>query len=219
MNELLLAIYESERVGTINANTRERLVGVLQESTLSPLKDYINKIELIKKQKPSEYDGPESVKKFVDTFYNDIISCAAILEKEPEKVKRYDIILAVSMLGSLITGAILTGIASTGVGVFVAGIPGFILLTFGYIILPLVYLIRRHIRLTHDTKVSEELSKIKTSLKRINMSKLNDAYKKKISDIISAIDDTDPEPINGTKVHNIVTQANYGNYGMGFAGL
>ena len=122
------------------------------------------------------------------------------------------------MLGSLISGIALCGVAaSTGIGALT--IPGYILWTIGYIVIPLVHLITRHIRMTHDTKITEELSKIKTSLKRINMSKLNDAYKKKISDILSAIDDVDPEPINGTKVHNIVTQANYGNYGMGFAGL
>jgi hypothetical protein len=54
-------------------------------------------------------------------------------------------------------------------------------------------------RSTTDTKVLNDLIKIRSALKKINLKKLPKEYRKKIEDIITAIDDAEEEFVRRTK--------------------
>jgi len=157
----------------------------VQEGALSPLKDKVAKIKEIKDAKPDEYDGPEEVKAFVDKNFTDISKAAELLQKEPDEFskneKKYLATVAISMI-TFIAGMM------SGVGM-VVGLIGY----FTMFISSIVYMLVTNARAHDDTEAMKNLSKIKTSLKKVNKDKLPDEYKKKISKMIQDIDDAETD--------------------------
>ena len=188
MTDLEYMICIAESVGEIDLETRDKLLNVYTESFLStPVKGFLKKLKIIKDTKPKEYDGPEVVKKFVDKNYDDIIKVSNLLEKEPDKMRKDDIGFISSFCLTLVGGMVLMCTTAP-----TAGVVGMIMYI-GSLISSIVWSIIRYIRVSKDTKASDDLSKIRSSLKRINLSKLDKNTKNKISDIIEAIDDAETE--------------------------
>lgn len=164
-----------------------------EEGVLSnPLGKFVEKLKDIKKKKPSEYDGPAEIQKFVDENYKDIEDATALLEKEPEDLRanqlRYLAGLAIGYVG-WIGGAILgaaTGAAALGAGIMV--VSG-LFLFIGSIVTTII----TYIRTSNDRKAMDDLSKIRDSLAKLDRNKLPAPLKKKVSDIIAKIDDAEIE--------------------------
>ena len=150
----------------------------------SPLKKKLDKIEDIKNTKPSEYDGPEEVKKFVDKNFNDIKKCCEMLEKEPEKLSKDERNLAISTVVAIL-GFI--GTAATGI------VPLAIISYLWILVSSLVWAIIRNSRVTADTTAMKNLSKTKKALSKIDINKLDKDHAKKVKDLIQDIDDAETD--------------------------
>lgn len=140
-------------------------------------------LEKIKKAKPKEYDGPEETKAFVDKNYDDLIKCANILEKEPEKIRWQDIKAAIIFSCGIIGSIILVPVVP------IVGILGYII---SVLVIPTIWVIIKWLRNNADIENINNLTKIKESLNKLeSKKKLPEKYKNKISDLISAIDDAE----------------------------
>lgn len=185
MSFLELAICEAENNGEIDLYTRDNLLSVLTEGSMNPLKKFVERIRTIRETKPDEYDGPEEVKKYIDKNGEDLIAAAKLLEREPEKLRKTEISWLVGVVLSWI-GAFMGILLNSSLFVPILG-------TMLMIIISIIFMVITYVRTNADTKVSNDLSKIRASLKKIDSSKLPDNYKKKISKVITAIDDAETE--------------------------
>ncbi len=189
MNELALAIYEAEASYEIDSYTRNSLLQVTMENVISPLQKFVKRIREVKDTKPDEYDGPEEVKKYIDKNADDLINAAKLIEKEPEKLRRNEIIAAVGVVLGYLGTAASVAIADAMGAVFVVPI----VLAILTVVLTLTYCIITWVRTNDDVKVSNDLAKIRSAFIKLNKNKLPDSYKRKIDKVITAIDDAETE--------------------------
>ena len=160
-------------------------VTFLNEVSISPIKSFIKKLELIKKASPNEYDGPDDIKKFINQNYNDIIKASEILEEEPKKINKQALTYLASVAVTFIAGIIIPPLTPIKVGVLIR------LSSSGLIFISsIVYTIIASIRATHDQNALNELMKIRSALKKIDKNKLSESDSKKVSDMLRAIDNT-----------------------------
>ena len=141
---------------------------------ISPLRKYLSKLKHIKNQTPTEFDGPDEVKKFIDKNYDDIIKAAELIQEEPENISK-------AQLGFLAAFAI------SAIGMIcmpTSSVIGFMMPFLLIIIMGIISILRT----TEDEKALMYLTKINNSLKRINTSKLSDDVKRKISKITKEVD-------------------------------
>lgn len=157
----------------------------------NPLKKFKEKIKEIKDQKPKEYAGPSELKEFVDKHYNNIMKASDLLEKEPEDLRNNDLKFLAMFAGSFVGGAaiMITGLATLTPTAYIIG---FILYVLSFVE-AIIYAIIQSCRSNTDIKVSDDLVKIRSALKKVNTDKLDDKSKNKISDMIAAIDDAETE--------------------------
>ena len=196
-----MMIYEASLDGRISEDTRNEMLRVYTEGlSLNPLRKFKKRIAEIKKAKPSEYSDNIEVKKFIDKYYDDMIKVSNLLEKEPDKLRksdiRYMIVTVIEFIGAM--GIYIAGIASTGLAVFITGVVAMLLT----LIHKAIRTILMHVRRSDDIKVSDDLAKIRAALKKVNVKKLPKEYAKKISDMITAIDDAETEINSRVKVTN-----------------
>jgi len=165
----------------------------ISEGVTAKLKEMKQKLKEIRDKKPKEYDGPEEVKKFIDSHYDDIVKAASTLEKEPEKLRKDDVkgaaVSLLSFLGG--NGAALGGIylygsdkEKLGFSVMIGGL-------LSTLIIPLIWTIVRWSRNNSDIEGINYLSKIRDALKKVDTKKLPEKYRNKMSDMITAIDDAE----------------------------
>lgn len=198
ISELKLSIFEAALRNDIDQGSANQMVGIINESVFSnsPLKKKLDKLSEIKKAKPKDYDGPEEVKKFVDKYYDDIVACAELVEKEPDKLRKNEVHAGIATAAGLFT-SYLTALA---------GIKSFILFGagFGGMILSIIFAcitsIIAYCRQSNDIKASDELAKVREALKKADTSKLPKEYKNKIADIVTSIDDAETEISTRVKV-------------------
>ena len=191
MSFLELAICEAENSGDINLETRNELFEILTESSMNPLKKFVERIKGIKETKPTEYDGPEEIKKYIDKHGDDLIEAAKLLEKEPENIRRQQI--------GWLAGVILffiSSVVTASMSLFVVPIVLSILMT----VFSFIYMIITYMRVNEDESVSNDLAKIRTALKKIDKKKLPENYRKKLDKVIIAIDDAETEISSRVKV-------------------
>ena len=191
MSFLELAICEAENNGDINLETRNELFEILTESSMNPLKKFVERIKGIKEIKPTEYDGPEEIKKYIDKHGDDLIEAAKLLEKEPENIRRQQI--------GWLAGVILffiSSVVTASMSLFVVPIVLSILMT----VFSFIYMIITYMRVNEDESVSNDLDKIRTALKKIDKKKLPEKYRKKLDKVITAIDDAETEISSRVKV-------------------
>lgn len=161
---------------------------------------FIDKLKQIKNNKPDEYTSNEEVKEFVDKNYNDLVDISNILEKEPKELRKTEIktllggvttlIGQFTLLGGLEANSIIMTVFG-GVGVF---------LSVTFIIVSAVV---SYIRANKDIEAANDLNKIRSSLKKVqNNENLENEYKRKISKIISKIDDAETEYSDRVKVQD-----------------
>ena len=193
-------IFESlqERVnkGELTMEQAERLNDmayakyVTEASKSSPLKDMLPKLKKIKDAKPSEYDGQEEVKEFVDKYYDDITKSTDLLQEEPAKLskanKNYLLRFCLSLIG-YVGGLALTSILPAAGAAIIVGSTVFMVID------SIVSIIVQNARAEADTTAMKDLSKVKTALKKLDSKKLPDKYKKKVSKLIQEIDDAETE--------------------------
>ena len=196
-----MMIYEASLDGRISEETRDEMLRVYTEGlSLNPLRKFKKRIAEIKKAKPSEYSDNIEVKKFIDKYYDDMIKVSNLLEKEPDKLRksdiRYMIVTVIEFIGAM--GIYIAGIASTGLAVFITGVVAMLLT----LIHKAIRTILMHVRRSDDIKVSDDLAKIRAALKKVDAKKLPKEYAKKISDMITAIDDAETEINSRVKVTN-----------------
>lgn len=186
MTDLELAICESCTNGQIDEDTRDLMLSVYQESVFSPMKKWKDKLKYIKKAKPSEYDGPEEIKNFVDKSYDDIMNSSEILEKEPSKLRSNDVKAIIGVLAATLTAFAVSAInplaETVSLTLFLTGWVG----TFCHTIIT-------YIRSNDDIECANALDSVRTALKKIDKDKLSDTDKKKVSDLLTAIDDAQSE--------------------------
>ena len=189
MNELALAIYEAEASYEIDSYTRDSLLQATYENAINPLQKFVKRIRDVKDTKPDEYDGPEEVKKYIDKNADDLINAAKLIEKEPEKLRRNEIITAVGVVLGYLGTVASVAIADAMGAVFVVPI----VLAILTVVLTLTYCIITWVRTNDDVKVSNDLAKIRSAFIKLNKNKLPDSYKRKIDKVITAIDDAETE--------------------------
>ena len=164
----------------------ENIENYVMESTDS-INKILDKLKKIKKEKPDVYSDSKDVKKFIDDYYDELIKIADILEKEPEKLRKSEI----KTLGVTVVGLI--GVMILPMEAGFAGI-GISLVVWGITVLNLVISsIIQYMRISKDTSAINELSKIRSALKKVNHNKLPDEYRKKILKLINSIDDAETE--------------------------
>ena len=163
----------------------DELEGYFTESFFaSPVRKFLKELESIKNTKPADYDGPDDVKGFVEKNYDKIKKIANHLEEDPEKLRKDDI----GEMASLVLG-----ICGSYAIIFTCPVAGLVGMIVSYIA-AIVMIIVRYIRVNDDKKAFNQLVKIRSSLKKvINKKGLNETVKRKISDMITAIDDAEDE--------------------------
>ena len=154
---------------------------VFNEAYRSPLRKKLEQLKAIKDASPKEYDGPKEVKDYVDKHYDEIVKCANILEKEGKDLEKDSIrylCSACSMLIASMTGLLIPSIG----GIAVIGV----ILGFIWYIVETIAL---SVRMSKDEKAAQELQKIRIALRKVkDNKKIDDKSKKKIVDMIDAID-------------------------------
>ena len=177
--------------GEITYAEMVQMTDVLYESIFrNPIAKHMSMLEDIRKTKPSEYDGPKEVKKFVDKNYADIMKIAAILEKEPNEIRKNEITTScISLAGMIGTYASMFVIWDVGIkaGTVVMGVSVFA------IIVSLVSSMIEVVRVNKDIAAINNLTKVKKALNSASKKKLDESTKKKISELITAIDDAETE--------------------------
>ena len=167
---------------------------LITEGVLSnPIKKYLEHIKEIKKKKPSEYDGPEEVKKFVDANYDDIVKTTEILENEPDELRKNQLISAASTVIGLLGmyAGMGIGLASITTGALFFGL-SFALFLAGALVSPLI----TYARASSDRKAMDELSKVRDALTKVRNktgNKLPTPLRNKITDLVTKIDDAETE--------------------------
>ena len=116
----------------------------------NPIKKFKETIEKIRKAKPTEFDDDIKIKEFVDSNYGSIMDAAAILEKEPESIRKSEIstttVVGISML-TYVGSAVSLAFGST-VMLPVA----IISMIFSFVYSIITYIIQ-YMRISNDTKV------------------------------------------------------------------
>lgn len=198
-----MMIYEASLNGSISEETRDKMLRVYTEGlSLNPIRKFKERIAEIKKAKPSEYSDNTEVKKFVDKHYDDIIKISNLLEKEPDKLRKSEIRYMVTFVIEYIAavGVYIAGNVAFATSLSLAGpIAGLVALLLT-LIHNMIRSILVHARTTDDIKVSDDLAKIRAALKKVDVKKLPKEYAKKISDMLTAIDDAETEISSRVKV-------------------
>ena len=162
----------------------------------NPVRKFVDTIEKIRKEKPASFDSDDTVKEFVDKHYGDIMNAAAIIEKEPEHLRSIDVRDAIGM-ALLLIGWCGTLIAPfTGVGGLILTIVAGILTFVTSIIVSVI----SYMRYNDDTKVSNDLVKIRSALKKLDTKKFSESHRAKIEKMIVAIDDAETEISTRVKI-------------------
>ena len=172
----------------------------------NPIRKFLDKATEIKNAKPNEFDGPIQIKKFIDKYYNDIITMSNMLEKEPHEIRKNEFIMYISCLVGFIGGyALLMSFSYTTPTILTyAGVTGGVqvILTMGKVgialmiltsIASFVYALITWVRQINDRKVADELLKVRNALTKLNTQNLPKEYKIKISEMITAINDAETE--------------------------
>ncbi|MBR6907677.1 hypothetical protein IKN40_04170 [bacterium] len=158
------------------------------ETFSNPIRKYLKKIEKIKDEKPGESSTPEEVKKFVDDSYDDVIAASKILEKEPDKLTKADIIDLCNILLAYIGicgGTVIAIESSVVLGIITAAVG-----VIAMFLMPIITWIRRN----NDVTVVKNLTKIKTSLEKLkDNKKLPADVKKRIEKMIEKISDAETD--------------------------
>lgn len=172
----------------IDKEMKESADELYQETFSNPIRKYLKKIEKIKDEKPGSSATPDEVKKFVDDSYDDVVEASKILEKEPSKLTKADILdLCNFVLGyaGLCGGVVLAVESSIALGIFTAALG-----VIAMFIMPIITWVRRN----NDVTVTKNLTKIKTSLEKLeNNKKLPADVKSKISKMIEKISDAETD--------------------------
>ena len=163
---------------------------VVTESVMSPVRKLKDKLKKVKDEKPSEYSDDTEVRKFIDESYDTIDDAAKILEKEPKELRKKDIQYLVSFCITYIGGFLLFCSTPLSGGIMLFSGMGLMILS---IVITAVYSIISYIRANDDKDAYNDLQKIRNALKKVQDKKMPDSYKKKIADLLTAIDDASEE--------------------------
>lgn len=147
----------------------------------SPVASFMKELEEIKNAKPDEYTDSEEIKKFVDRNYDKLKNAAELLEKEPENYNKstiHNLILVYSLILAAIPAMLVSLPVSLGV-------------TFIGFALSIATVVVSYTRANTDSSAVKNLSKIKDGLKKINKDKLPESYQKRISRLITNIEDVE----------------------------
>ena len=160
----------------------------ITEGVINPLKNKLKELKKIKDTKPEEYSGPEEVKEYVDKYYDKIVKISKILEEEPRKISKAT---WKWLIGSVI--AIIVGVAA--MIIFPMGVVEDIAMYTGILALVSLFIgwVPIYMRVQNDYNGVKDLIKIKKALQKLDKIKLPENYKKKISALISKIDDVENE--------------------------
>lgn len=188
--KLLEAIYESALDGEITAEQCKAMEEIVMQEKVftNPIRKFKDTITKIRKERPDEDSDIDTIKKFIDSHYDDMMKTADILEGEPESYRKDEIKTLVGTLGAILGGALLSSVAA---------IPGTAIVFIGYAG-AVVSVICQYIRANDDQTTYNNLIKIRDSLVKISKSeKLDDASAKKVKNMISKIDDVQTEFSSG----------------------
>lgn len=212
MEGILELVLESYYNGEMEEDKFQEFMDVVEESKLSPLKKFKAKVKAIKNKKPGEDSNGNTIKKFVDDYYEDILKCTELAEEEPEKIREQDIhimaataITFISYIASLVAGGALAGAAMVGGSVVGASIVATAATT--TFVLSIVYTtvmaVARYFRVTDNKQVLNDLHKIRKSLVKLEEKKgIDEKSQKKIKEILTAIDDAETSNTKRVKVTN-----------------
>ena len=159
---------------------------------------FLKKITEIKKAKPSEFDGSEEIKKFIDKNYEHIIKASEFIEEEPHRLRRNHILAICATVILIISGIAWLLSGSAAVSILASNIS--IILPITGIVNQIIHSLIHYLRSSKDTTIINNLSKIKKSLKKININNLPKSYKKKISLMIANIEDAETDGIERIKL-------------------
>lgn len=161
------------------------------ETFSNPIRKFKDKIEEIKEAKPGQSDTPDSVKEFVDKYYDDIVKASKVLEKEPDKLTKSDIIDAIGYVVAYIGGygVIIAGLSAGTVPAIILSIIGAGLIIVASIVSMVITWVRRN----NDVTVVKNLTKIKAALQKLDTKKLPADTKKKVEKLIEKINDAETD--------------------------
>ena len=188
---------------------------IYTEKTFSlPLKKYVDKIKEIKRAKPSEYEGSNKCKKFIDKYGDDIIKISKLLEKEPEELKSMEIKSVLTMIGSILAvyaSIPLFGFEASFIGIAVA------VIAIIFAVISLIISVFMIVRVSEATEISNELTKIETTLRKINPKTLPKSIQKKYYDILESIDDAQTAFSSRLKIlkESVITDIIFEKYNEG----
>lgn len=204
VNDINLLIYECEKNGMISLDTRNEMLSAMESAVFEakkssdkpakkgvfPLRKHLEKLKEIKDTKPSEYDGPAEIKKYVDKNYADIEKICKILEKEPAEIRKTDITFAVSWVsGFLVYCGSIIAVPFAGAAALTLAVISAIWVY----VTPVIWLIISYIKQGNMRDASKDLDKIRRSLIKCKSSDLPKEYEKKVNTLITVIDDAQTE--------------------------
>lgn len=169
-------------------------VDIFTEGVFSnPLRKSLKIIKEIKDAKPKSYNGPIEIKNFIDKYYNEIIKISKMAEKEPKDIRSSDIKIAAGTIVSIVAGfGLMMAYAFSALEImplfYASGIVAIL-----SIVIDTVYPLIKAVRINNDIKATDDLSKIRDALNKLDTAKLPEQYKNKIADVVEAINDADTE--------------------------
>lgn len=175
----------------IDSSVYDVVDNVINESVFGPLHKKLDLLKEIRNAKPSQYDDAETVKKFVDKYYNDIMKCAQTLEKESEPYFGSKAVkgITIAMVTGIISGFVimLPGMIAECTAAMTIGIVAYLVSILCSLVMGVIWGVRG----SEDDQAQKELDKIRSALKKIDLKKLPEQSRRKIINVINAIDDVD----------------------------
>lgn len=155
-------------------------VQFLNESLTIPIFKYLKKLKEIKNNRS---ENSESVNKFIDKYYDDIINIANTLSKEKDKLRFDDVKSTLRTILGIVTG--LSICATNNLYVGLGGLFIVVISIIARIIEPFI----DKIRYDKDREALVDLIRIKVALYKIDMNKVDKECKNKIMKCIHDIED------------------------------
>ena len=146
------------------------------------------RLKAIKNAKPDEFDNDKDAKEFVDKHYDELMSAAKYLEKEPEDITE-------SVFKALVASAI--GLIGFAIGTASLTPAGLFIGSAAYMVsvaMMITNYILNVVRANKDFHGFKDIGKISTALKKLKSKKgLSEDYQKRIQKLINAIEDAQAE--------------------------
>ena len=179
--------------------------GFMTRITKGPLGPFVDKIKQIKKEKPDKYSDNDYIKNFIDKNYDDIMKVVDILEEEPEKIQKKQVMFVVRTVlivvlqivgmvgmgvGGIVSMSTVAATASIGTNVGIASMIVFAISLFLPFINAGLTTFLTYLRDTTDINAYNEVIKIRDSLSLILKDKKNipASLKIRIESLINKID-------------------------------